>query len=444
MRPSYATELYQRIHGELSKLCLIDCHEHLQRENELPQGESIHLGRFFAHYANCDLVSAGMPAADMQRVQTDPALTPKERWKLLEPWYRKAWNTSYCESLRIALRDLYGVEDFSGDTVEGLTAALRAQLRPGFTRQVFDKAGIEFAMNNPFGPKQIFNPDFGFDCFICDMADSFTAFPVAALAQESNLPILCLGDYLKVIDFYFDRDARCASAFKVSRAYDRTLFWDDVPQSAVERTFNRLLAFNDRPDRKEIQALEDFILHYLCRKCGEYGIRMKFHTGIQEGNGNIITNSRAALMANLFMKYPRTSFDIYHISYPYQDELAVLAKNFPNVTIDFCWSWIINPAASRRALAEMLDAVPANKLHGFGGDYIFVEGSYAHAVMARREIARVLAGKVEDGRFSEEQALEVGRLLLRDNPLANFGLKARRAAFRKRAGEAQPSHPARG
>jgi hypothetical protein len=112
-----------------------------------------------------------------------------------------------------------------------------------------------------------------------------------------------------------------------------------------------------------------------------------------------------------------------------------LVKNFPNVTADFCWMWIINPAAGRRALSEMLDSVPANKIHGFGGDFIFVEGSYGHAQMARREITRVLCEKVEDGRFSEDYAVQVARMLLRDNAIAHFGLDARRAAFSARAGE---------
>ena len=80
----------------------------------------------------------------------------------------------------------------------------------------------------------------------------------------------------------------------------------------------------------------------------------------------------------------------------------------------------------------MLDTVPANKIHGFGGDYIFVEGSYGHAVIARREIARVLCEKVEEGRFSEEYAVEVGHMLLRDNALENFALNKRRKAFKER------------
>jgi uncharacterized protein len=432
MPAAYETELYTRIHAELDKVALIDCHEHLQREGELPQGDDIHLGRFMTHYASCDLVSAGMPPADMEKVKTDPALSPKERWALMKPWYEKAWNTGYCEALRIAIRDLYGIDDFADDTVEPLTEAMRKAIRPGFTRQVFDKANIEYAMANVGGKSLVFNTDVGYDCFIPDMTDGFTTFPIAGLCEETGIDILCLQDYLRVIDFFFERDAHCASALKVGRAYDRTLSFEDVPQSAVEGTFNRLLASNDQPGREEMQALEDFVLHYLCRKCGEYDLRLKFHTGLQEGNGNIVANSRAALMANLFLKYEKTPFDIYHISYPYQEELITLAKNFANVTIDFCWMWVICPAAGRRALSDMLDAVPANTIHGFGGDYIFVEGSYGHAMMARREIARVLCEKVEERRFTEDYALRVGHMLLRDNAIENFGLDQRRAAFKKR------------
>jgi len=434
--PGYETALYRDLRSEIDNIRLIDCHEHLQRDSELPVGEQAHIGRFFIHYASCDLISAGMPPAEMARVQDDHSgLKATERWQLLKPWYGKAWNTAYCESLRIAWRDLYGVEDLTDATVEPLTAAMRREITPGFTRRVFDRAGIDYAMNTPFAPRLIFNPDFGTDCFIVDMLDDFTAFPIARLARESGREIHNMDDYLHLIDFYFARDAQCAGAFKVSRAYDRPLSWDDMPRGAVEGCFDHLLAGNNLPDRREVQALEDFIMHYLAGKCGEYGIRMKFHTGLQEGNGNIITNSRAALMSNLFLKYPRTNFDIYHISYPYQEEVLTLAKNFANVTVDFCWMWIINPAAGRRALSDLLDAVPANKIHGFGGDYKFVEGSYGHAAIARREITRVLCEKVEEGRFTEDYAVRVGKMLLRENAIANFGLEERRKACQVRAGE---------
>jgi hypothetical protein len=285
-------------------------------------------------------------------------------------------------------------------------------------------------MTHPLSsPNLVFDPDIPYDCFICDMIDDFTTLEIQALEEQSGIEILCVDDYLRVIDFYFERYAHRASAFKTIRAYDRILYWEDVGKGEIENTFNRLLSFNDRPDKHEIKSLEDYIMHYLCHKCGEYGIRMKFHTGLHAGNGNMITNSRAALMSNLFMKYPKTGFDIYHVSYPYQEEATVLAKIFPNVTVDFCWMWVVNPSAGRRALSDMLDAVPANKIHGFGGDYRFVEGSYGHASIARREIARVLCEKIEEGRFSEEYAIEIGHMLLRYNAIENFSLDKKRQIF---------------
>ncbi len=429
MANPYQTELFKDLYRDVRQIRIVDCHEHLQPEGDLPSAGQAHIGRFFAQYASSDLISAGMPAADMQLVRDGAnGLNAQSRWALLKPWYRRAWHTAYCECLRIALRDLYDCEDFSDETVDSLTDAMRRRIQPGFTRTVLDRAGIDFAMNQTAGSRKIYETGFDHECFIVDMIDGFTRFPLADLQAESGLPIRCLDEYLRVIDAYFAKYAGIAGAFKVPRAYDRSLYWADVTRAAAEGPFNRLLAFNDGLDGCERQALENFIMHYLCRACGDAGLRMKFHTGLQEGNGNHITNSRAALLANLFLKYPQTSFDIYHLSYPYQEEVVTLVKNFPNVSVDFCWMWIINPAAARRALADLLDAVPLNKIHGFGGDFVFVEGSYGHAEIARREITRVLCDKIEEGRFSEDQARTAARMLLRDNALENFGLLERRAA----------------
>jgi hypothetical protein len=65
-----------------------------------------------------------------------------------------------------------------------------------------------------------------------------------------------------------------------------------------------------------------------------------------------------------------------------------------------------------------------NKILAFGGDYRFPELTYAHAMMARRHVAQVLAAKVQSGLFNEDAALEIGRLLLRDNGLRLFTVKS--------------------
>ena len=98
-----------------------------------------------------------------------------------------------------------------------------------------------------------------------------------------------------------------------------------------------------------------------------------------------------------------------------------IAKMFPNAFVDFCWTHILSPASARRALDEIIDAVPANKILGFGGDYRHVELSFAHSLIARDNIARVLSARVENHLLSEDDALLLARSFLHDNPAALFG-----------------------
>jgi hypothetical protein len=110
------------------------------------------------------------------------------------------------------------------------------------------------------------------------------------------------------------------------------------------------------------------------------------------------------------------------MGYPYQHTLSALAKNFSNVFIDMCWAHIISPEASVRALVEWLDAVPMNKIFAFGGDYAFVDAIYGHQLLARQNVARTLAQKVEDGCFGLDRAREIAHHIFIDNPTEVFRL----------------------
>jgi predicted TIM-barrel fold metal-dependent hydrolase len=152
------------------------------------------------------------------------------------------------------------------------------------------------------------------------------------------------------------------------------------------------------------------------------GFPIQIHTGHHEGNENIISNSNPVNLVNLFMEYKNAKFDIFHGSWPYCGELGSLAKNFPNVYVDMSWMHIISPAKARTALCEWLDEVPVNKILGFGGDYLMVEGAYGHSVIARENIIRVLAEKVDQGDYNLTQAKKYAKLILRENPKSLFNL----------------------
>jgi predicted TIM-barrel fold metal-dependent hydrolase len=423
--------LEQEIRAALDAVRMIDTHEHLDTEAEFA-AQHVDFGRLFLHYACCDLISAGCPPADMEHVQLDTQMGPREKWRLLAPYWNYARDTGYGRCLEVAIRDLYGLDGLGGDTVEPLSEAMAANRRPGFYREVFDKAGIAVALWNRLdrmGPlPRMWTPEYDRSLFIQDMLSPFMDLVEPTWAERWGRETLCLDDYLGAMEERFAANARQASAIKFGVAYSRPLTFEDRARSEIEPLFNQLLnAAWERnistPSMAELRAIQDYLLHFSLQQCGKYDLVVKFHTGLQEGNGNTIRNSRAALLSNLFFKYPKVKFDIYHISYPYQEELLTLAKNFANVSIDFCWMWIINPAAGRRALSEFLDAVPANKVHGYGGDFIFIEGSYGHAIMAKENIARVLAEKVSDGDMTAERAITVGTWLLRDNAINWFDLR---------------------
>ncbi|MCX5971733.1 MAG: amidohydrolase family protein [Coprothermobacterota bacterium] len=178
---------------------------------------------------------------------------------------------------------------------------------------------------------------------------------------------------------------------KCGLAYDRSLRFDKVTQQKAERAFNKLFADCTLPDwRPPIKAarpLSDWMMHFVCRVADDNQLVYQIHTGLQEGNGNVIYDSNPTLLTNLFLEYRQARFDLFHMGYPYVMELGNLAKNFRNVFIDMCWGHIISPEAARRAFFEWLDAVPANKISAFGGDYCFVDGVYGHQLLARQNVA---------------------------------------------------------
>jgi predicted TIM-barrel fold metal-dependent hydrolase len=117
-----------------------------------------------------------------------------------------------------------------------------------------------------------------------------------------------------------------------------------------------------------------------------------------------------------------SDFDIFHAGYPFTSEVGVLAKMFPGVYADMCWMHIISPSVARRTLDEWIETVPASKIFGFGGDYLFAEGAYAHSMLARENIARVLASKIADGYITGSEALRIAQMILHDNAQEFFKL----------------------
>lgn len=429
----------EEIFAEVFATPLIDTHEHLIEEKGRMEGSSHprvpadDWSILFSHYINSDLRSAGMSNEELARFFS-PEVDPLDKWKVLSPYWPAVKNTGYGQASEIAIREIYGIPELSGSTIKKVQQAYEKIRKPGFYRKILkDIAGIESCQVNslegtPFMKTSM--PDFLMqDLSIVDM---FASTDFQKLAGPAGVKVRDLGDWHRVIDWWFDTCGPYAVAVKSQNAYSRNIDYSQVPAEEAEQPFARALD-GEELDPAEKKKLEDHLFWYAVKRATAYQLPVKLHTGYFAGDNYmrlswLIRNAGSA--CDLCRNDIDTRFVFMHICYPYYEEILTVAKHYTNAYIDMCWSWIINPVAARDFLKKYLVTAPANKILTFGADYIPVEPVAGHAWMARRGIAQALSELVEEGWMSADRALELVAPLMNGNARRIFDLEKKRKVLR--------------
>ena len=407
----------------------IDTHEHLWDESyrlEHPGDWTL----LFYHYGITALQMAGMSAAETDELYADA--TPHARkWEIFSRYYPAARNTGYLRAARIAIRDLYGIEEVTSDSMEELTVRIREAVQPGFHHWVLtERAGIECAWVN------CFDRDANEDRYpVRDWGDTALLRPAlyandlihpagyGLISGATGLDTATLGDWLGAIDAYFARYAPQCAAVKISLAYSRPLAFDPaVPRARAEALYAQHRA--EPLDNAAARPLEDYLFYHVLRRAADHGLPIQLHTGLYSGANRLnayALRDNVKDVAELAIAHPECTFIMLHIAYPFQDELVMAARQVSNLYAEMSWAWVVDPVAAAQFTAQMLVAAPMNKLLGFGGDYAWVENTYGHLQIARQGMARALAGLVTDWGWSLEEACEAGWYALRGSAEALAG-----------------------
>ena len=385
------------------------------------------LSEYFAQYIKDDLISSGMSPDNHAKI-LDVSLPLMERWDLLEPFWQNCKNTGYAKAIEIAARDLHGVNSISQDTIEQLNHSFKKELKPGnFKKILKDKSKISVSLldNHLDSDKSLFRNMVRFDHFI--MPDSRDVLNI--IENDSGVKIHTLNDWLDACEISLNKAVGSGiTGLKSALAYCRTLDFQRVAKSDAEKDFFDIFKSENFPEWATQPIItnknfQDYMMHFILHHVNKLGLTYQIHTGIQAGNGNVISNSDPSLMSNLFLSYPDVKFDLFHIGYPYYQKIAALAKVFPNVFIDMCWAHVISPTASVNALIEWLDSVPANKISAFGGDYGMVDMVYGHQYIARKNVAKALTAKVDDQACDIGEAKKIAEMLFVTNPANLFNIE---------------------
>jgi predicted TIM-barrel fold metal-dependent hydrolase len=412
----------KRIADAVEEIELVDTQEHIMPEKER-LASKLDLFYLFPHYASSDLVSSGMSPVVLEKIR-DPEVPLLERWELFEPYWKYVRTTAYGRALIIASRGLFGIHDINEETYIELSDKISQSNKPGWYRYVLrDESRIKVSLEvreSTDMDREFFAPIVNFDAFIIPRSQN----ELEIIGERTGLGIHSLRNLEEALETYFDKQvAGGMVGVKIGLAYGRTLRFDKVPTSAADEIFSRIFTGSSQGvSWDEAKPLQDHLVHRLIGLAIKHDLPIQIHTGIQEGNGNVIANSNPTLLTNLFLEYREAKFDIFHGSYPYCSELSVLAKNFQNVFLDMCWLYVGSPAVSKRMLHEWIETVPSNKIMAFGGDYVIVEGTYAHSRMARKVVSEVLSEKVEEGYFSLEDAIRLSDDILAKNAWNHFKL----------------------
>jgi hypothetical protein len=133
-----------------------------------------------------------------------------------------------------------------------------------------------------------------------------------------------------------------------------------------------------------------------------------------------------AQLGEMIARHPKLRFQCFLASRHANQSLCTFARELPNFSLAGYWWHNFFPDVIRQVMAERLDMLPANKQVGFFSDAYCVEWTYAKAVMVRKQLARVLAEKIEAGQYLRDDALAVASAILFETPQTLLGFVPRK------------------
>lgn len=421
---------YEKLREYLDTVWLIDCHDH---SGECGPAYDDPIGVIAGGYFHADLHSAS--SADDLAVMMDTKRPLEERWPVLERAWKRTCHTGYAQVVRRVLNRFYGEEELTLAALKRMADKLMDLSDPAAFEAVLEEAKIAVRLEDvwpdvkkvldgtwkmtPRGRLVISLPQFH---AVRDHAG------VQRMGGFVGRCVTCLDEYLEVCREIFVGFKRYgAVAFKDQSAYSRTLAYDNPPRADAERVFNW---FMEDPRRSAaypdgVKPLDDWLFHQFLRTARDLDLPVQVHTGHMAGVRNDIVKTNAAGLTRVLELHREVRFDLFHANWPFCDEIIFLGKNYPNVTIDFCWTNIIDPIYCRRMFQQVLSAVPHGKVHAYGSDFGgCADRAWAHAEIARDNVAVALAELVEQDYLALDDAKEVAHDWLFANANAFFRLGA--------------------
>ena len=185
------------------------------------------------------------------------------------------------------------------------------------------------------------------------------------------------------------------------------------------------ISLGNEASAEESRLLSCFIFWTLAEHCSQFKLPFDLMIGVNRQvypagvfQGQDLYDSRTSLIQyqQLFNAFPDVTFPISVLAQTSNQELVSYSWIFPNVVTNGHWWYSNIPAHIELDCRARLQAVPQTKQIGYYSDMYKLEFALPKFAMYKRILARVLANDfVIDQRWSEERAIDLGKLNLRGN-----------------------------
>lgn len=444
---THTPTLVQDLEAALAEVPVIDIHTHLIGGHLGAKG--LHDVLLY-HMVISDLYSAGCPSG--------ARLTPYPGWptdaeahaRIQEalPYLPYIRNTAIFWGLKVILADLYDWhEPFTADNWRRLDAIIRERAEDRawhfsiLDRLNIRRTGAEFARRGAGVDDDRLQYALEWAFFTrCQWGEYDTALyelercwgrmpespsPIGGVRPETGRKIRTLSDVHAALDHYVSHipyDLLVAHTTHLSTDIDYRLVSDAEMESALARRDQA------GPAERSIYAsyINEHFLTALERQPKK--LVFQFSTGAEPlpfETASRIYQKSIVQFADLFARHPGLHFQCFLASRHANQAFCTLARELPNLSLVGYWWHNFFTDALRQVLNERLDMLPTNKQVGFFSDAYVVEWTYGKAIIVRKQLARALAQRIEEGQYTRDDALAVARAILYESPQLLLGMRPR-------------------
>jgi len=381
------------------------------------------------HHVWIELVSSGMgqsevTASGLPQELRDPQMPPLDRARRILAYLPGIANTTLGLFLRWILRDLYGIGQLTAANLVETAALVEARGEdPAWAEDLLRKrCGIEASVSVedtgvPYSPSLLRAREI----YITNLVSGKYSPPeiLSQWEQQFGREIRDVQDYVAFVDGVVDTagltDHRFVGLWTLP--YISADPPDEEAITAVLRKARDRLPLH----AEEIGGFATFGLVRLLEALRRTPIRLiqvivgaevlPPHRSITHWNG-AFTGS----LARLAGRFEEFHFSLSSASDLYTQDVGILAKHLPNVSVAGYWWHTLYPFYLKKSLETRLDMIPLGKIVAYFSDAYHAEWCYPKLKMVKQVVGEIVQERMARGWYDLDTALRIIQHIFYENP----------------------------